>query len=157
MRANLSLLLILPLAATLSLACGSGGRVLKPEEAAPPPAEVAPPAPDAFRDFSGERVDAGTRFELDGVGRGVRGVDAVVRVEQVKTSIWYTPGGEEKIDGTATIIVEKGQERARLRIKDGEEDTALGVHVLVHQSKVAYDERRMDYVPKAWVTVTAAP
>ncbi|PKN57148.1 MAG: hypothetical protein CVU56_12450 [Deltaproteobacteria bacterium HGW-Deltaproteobacteria-14] len=150
-------MLILPLAATLTWACGSGGHVITPEEAAPPPVEVMPPAPDAFRDFSGDRVDAGTRFEVDGVGRGVRGVEAVVRVEQVKTSIWYAPSGEEKIEGTATIIVEKGQERARLRLKDGEEDTAIGVHVLVHEAKVAYDERRMDYVPKAWVTVTAAP
>ena len=155
MRANLcTLLLLLPLA-TPTVCCGGGGRIIRPEETPPPPVAI-PVTPDAFRDFSGDRVDPGTPFELDGVGRAVRGVEAVVRLEQVKTSTWYDPGGTEQTEGTAYIVVEKGQERQTLRLKDGDEDSALGVHVRVHAAKVAYDVDRQDYLPTASVTVTAA-
>jgi len=139
------------------LGCGGGGRIIAPEEAAPPPAELAPAAPDAFRDFSGERVDAGGPFEIGGVGVAVRGVEAVVRVEQVKTSVWYPPGGGEQVEGTAYIVVEKGEQRRTLRLKDGDEGVAFGVRVLCHKAEVAYDVDRQDYVPKATVSVTAAP
>lgn len=141
----------------LVVGCGGGGRVVAPEETPPPPAVAAPAAPDAFRDFSGERVDAAAPFDCDGVGRAVRGVEAVVHIEQVKTSTWETPGGEEKAEGTAYVVVEKGQERRTLRIKDGEEAIAFGVRVQVIKAEVAYDVDRQDYVPKARLVVTPAP
>jgi len=161
MRANLCRLLgpgiVLVLSLPFATACGGGGRILQPEETPPPKVVEAPPAPDAFREFSGDKVDAGVEFEVDGVGRGVRGVEAVVRVEKVTTSTWYPPGGGEAVEGTAYLVVEKGQKSGRLRLKDGEEGDALGVHVAVRKADVPYDEGRMDYVPKAWITVTASP
>ncbi|TNF25821.1 MAG: hypothetical protein EP329_22355 [Deltaproteobacteria bacterium] len=161
MRANLTRLLgpgiLLSLVLPLVMACGTGGRLVAPEEVAPAPAAPAAPEPDAFRDFSGDRVDAGVEFEVDGVGRAVRGVEVVIRVEQVKTSTWYPPSGGEAVEGTAYLIVEKGQQSERLRLKDGQEGTVLGARVAVRKADVPYDEGRMDYYPKAWITVTAAP
>lgn len=150
---GIALTLLVPLA----VACGTGGHIVEPDEAAPPPTAPAPPSPDAFRDFSGDRVDPGVEFEVDGVGRAVRGVEAVVKVTKVNTSTWYPPGGGEAVEGTAYLMVEKGQESASLRLKDGEEGSALGVHVAVRRADVPYDDQRMDYYPKAWITVTAAP
>lgn len=155
-----SLTLALTLALALSVpsaSCGStGGRVLPPPE---PTSEAPPPAatPDAFRDFSGERVDAGAPFELDGVGRAVRGVEVVVRMDRVRTSTWMAPSGEERTEGVATIFVERGTERATVRVREGDAGEALGVKVEVHEASVAYSDTRLDYLPRAKVTVTAAP
>ncbi len=145
------------IALALLAGCSTGGQLLEPPTKAEP-VEVAAAAPDAFADFSGEKVDAGTPFRLDDIGRGVRGVEVVVKLTKVRTSSWTPPGGAEQVEGTATIKVYKGELPVEtLRIVEGDSATAHGAKIEVHEAKVDYHDSRMDWLPVAKVTVSAAP
>ncbi len=155
-----TLLAVAPLA--LSLGCSTGGHLVEPSAAGAGTGSAAPspvaPAPDAFADFKGDKVDAGVSFRLDDIGRGVRGVEVVLRLNKVKTSSYTPPGGTEQVEGTAYIWVDKGQLDSELVvIHQGDEGRAHGALIQVHEAKVAYDDARMSWLPVAKVTVTAVP
>lgn len=147
-----------PLLALLLLgACGGGGRVIAPDEH-PAAASPAPARPDAFRDFKGELVDADTPFMIDDLERGVRGLEVVIHVDKVTTTTWSPGGGRpDEVEGTAFIVVKRGDGEKRVRVREGTDATALGVRISVLDADVRYDDDRMLWLPTAKIQVSAAP
>ncbi|MCB9733183.1 MAG: hypothetical protein H6745_11285 [Deltaproteobacteria bacterium] len=138
--------------------CGGGGKVLSPDDAPAPAARPEPAAPDAFRDFKGELVDADTPFMIDDLDRGVRGLEVVIHVDKVTTTTWSPGGGRpDEVEGTATIIVKRGVDEKSIRVREGMDATALGVRVAVLDADVRYDDDRMLWLPTAKIQVSKAP
>ena len=74
------------LAAMVSFAACGSGRVVK-DEPRPADTPVKPAAPDAFRDFTGDKVDAGKPFKLLKNPKAVKGAEVVVKLLKVKWTV----------------------------------------------------------------------
>ena len=136
-------------AVALCFGCGGGGQVIAKSAVAKAPVEAAPQTPDAFRDFGGKHVKLGEKFRLGARPLGVEGAEIVI--ELVKTA-WTTrelPNGKEVKDGTADMLVKKGEKSRRLRLDDGASRVIYGVKIEVLGAGEDYDKSRLDYLP--WV------
>ena len=136
-----------------SPACGGGaGHVVEqPVKAAPAPKKEAPQTFDAFRDFGGEVVAPGEKVRLKTKPIGFK--DLRIVVELVKTE-WTTrelPSGKEVKDGTADLLIKKGEKSRRVRLDEGESRVIYGAKISVEGAGEAYDKERLDYMP--WVDI----
>ena len=80
---------------------------------------------------------------------GVQGAELVI--ELVKTA-WTTrelPSGKEVKDGTADLLVKKGEKSRRVRLDEGASRVIYGVKIEVLGAGEDYDKSRLDYLP--WV------
>lgn len=109
----------------------SGGRVVTRQ--APPAGAIEPaPEPDPFDRFTGQKVPAGEPFRLGNEPVGVEGPRVVVALSKTEWTVFPSPRGEEKL-GTATIVVQRGEEAATVRVEKGKTGRALGVAVEVRE------------------------
>ena len=133
---------------------GGGGQVIE----APPPVKKAPPPkpvrPDAFRDFGGRIVAPGERFRLRSKPVGVKELRVVIELVKTEWTERELPSGKTVKDGTADLIVRKGESSRRVRLDEGESRVVLGARILIHDADEGYDPKRMDYLPWIDVVVT---
>lgn len=131
-----------------SFGCG-GGQVIEKSVAEKAAPAAAPQTPDAYRDFGGKHVKLGSKFRLGARPMGVQGAELVI--ELVKT-VWTTrelPSGKEVKDGTADLLVKKGEKSRRVRLDEGASRVIYGVKIEVLGAGEDYDKSRLDYLP--WV------
>lgn len=76
------------------------------------------------------------------------------KVQLVRTtwSEMETPKGVRR-DGTAVLLVTKGEQMKQISIDEAETSTVLGFRIEVRHAYEQYDEDRADYVPLAKVVV----
>ncbi len=133
---------------------GSGGHVVE----APPPKKEAPkPKPvahDAFRDFGGKVVAPGEHFRLQSKPIGVKGLEVVIQLVKTEWTERELPSGKTVKDGTADILIKKGEASRRVRLDEGESRVIYGAKILVHEAHEGYDPKRMDYLP--WIDVVVS-
>lgn len=151
-RAPLSPLLI-PL---LLLGASCGGGDTRPTPKPRPRAEPVERAPDFFDEFGGARVDAGQSFRLGNDPIGVDGVRVVVSLSETEWISREDARGDEIKEAIAVVLIQKGEEVARLRLHAGERGTKLGVTVLVEDAGEDYDEPSMRWFGYARLVVSAA-
>jgi len=139
-------------AVVVSFGCGGGGHVVKQ---APAPKKVEkkpePKGPDAYRDFGGKTVAPGTKFRLRTKPYGIQQFEIVVELVKTQWTTRELPNGKEVKDGTAELLIRKGEKSRRLRLDEGESRVVYGAKIMVDGAGEAYDKSRMDYMP--WVDI----
>ena len=140
---------------TLLAGCGGGELIAPPSPAAAAVAKPAKPAPDAFRDFAGERVVPKEVFRLKAKAKAVAVVEVVIRMVKVEWTTREMPDGRKIKEGTAELVVEKGTERRTLRVEQDETKKTLGCQVTVKAVGEDYDAKRFDYLPWVDLIVTS--
>lgn len=135
---------------------GCGGGATQVVDLPPEPAEKAPPAPkkkDAFADFHGETVEAGTRIKLMNDAVGVSGVNVVVRLLHASWTEMEGPDGEVIKSITAELRISKGDQTQKRTFEQGDTKEIYGATITLHDGGEDYDEKALDYVTWAAVTV----
>jgi hypothetical protein len=135
-------------------ACGPSKQTFKPNP--DEPAEQPQGAPDAYRDFGGEKVDPGAEVELLWNPVGIKGAEFVVRLEKVELSTWTDRDGVEQVDATAYLSVKKGQQERRVNVEGGESETVWGATIHVISAGLVYNDERMNEIPTAKIRVELA-
>ena len=145
-----------PVGLLVIAACGGGEVVKTPAPAAPVAvAKPAPVAPDAYRDFGGERVVTKEVFRLKAKAKAVAEVEVVIRMIKVEWTTREMPDGRKIKEGTAELIIKKGDKERRVRIEQDDTKRTLGCQVTVKAVGEAYDKKRMDYLPWVDLIVTS--
>jgi hypothetical protein len=148
--------LILPaLALTLVAACGGGHVIDVPPPPAKPAAPPPPPKADAFRDFGGERVVPNEVFRLRAKAKAVAIVEIVISMIRVEWTTREMPDGRKIKEGTAELLVKKGDKKRRFRLEQDEVKTVMGTKIEVKGVGEDYDKSRYDYLPWVDLVVTA--
>ncbi len=148
-------IVLLLTAIALLWACGGGQVVDVPP---PPPKPAAPPPPpkaDAYKDFEGERVVPKEVFRLRAKAKAVAVVEIVINMVKVEWTTRETPDGKQIKEGTAELIVKKGEKQRRFRLETDESKTVYGAKITVKGVGENYDKSRMDYLP--WVDLVVEP
>ncbi len=146
---------MLALALVFLVACGGGQVVETPppstKAAAPPP----PPKEDAFRDFAGERVVPNEVFRLRAKAKAVAIVEIVINMVRVEWTTREMPDGRKIKEGTAELVVKKGDKQRRFRLEQEDSKKVFGTKILVKAVGEDYDKSRFDYLPWVDLVVTA--
>ncbi len=153
-RSTVSCLPVLFGLVALLVACG-GPQIIF-EEAAPTAPEAAAPA-DPLGGFRGDRAELGTEIELRVNPVGLPALGVVIKLLSAEWTEVEGRDGDPVREGTATILLVRGDDTKELRIDQGDESSGLGALVKVLAADESYDEERLDYTPRARVIVTAAP
>ena len=147
-------ILLLVLAAACLCACGSSSAQTRAPAPAPAP---APEPDDAFATFGGEQVAYGDTVTLHREPVGVIEARAIVALGRTEWVIHTLAGGREEKTATASMVVQRGDEAANIRIQAGESGTALGLTIHVIEAGEVYEKESMRWVQFAKVTIGAAP
>lgn len=147
----------LALAAALAIAAvpacgGAGGGYVVPPDPAPAPVPVAAvvdKAPDAWREFGGEKVRPGQKFRLAAKRIGVAGPNIVLQLQKIDWSTQTAPNGTQMKEATAHILLYRGEEEREVLISTKDEKRGLGVLIKVLDAGDDYNRQRMTYEP--WV------
>ena len=153
--ATLPLLTVGALLMVTTAACGGGGQVVK--EAPPPKVEEKPAEPvafDAFRDFGGQRIDPGVKHRLRTKPIGINQLEVVVELVKTEWTTRELPDGKEVKDGTADLLIKKGEKSRRVRLDEGEARVIYGAKIKVEGAGEEYDKSRLDYMPWVDIVVT---
>lgn len=141
-------------AALALCACGGGGHIIEAPPTAPKKAAEKPAAADAYRDFGGASVSLGEPFRLRTKPIGVRELEIVIELVKTEWTTRELPDGRTVKDGTADLLVRKGEGSRRFRLEQGESREILGAKITLKEANEGYDEQRLDYMPWVDVVVT---
>ena len=139
----------------LLVGCGGGEVVTTPPPAAPVVAKPAPAPPDAYRDFAGERVVPKEVFRLKAKAKAVAVVEVVIHMVKVEWTTREMPDGRKIKEGTAELVIKKGDKKRTVRVEQDETKTTLGCKVTVKAVGEDYDAKRFDYLPWVDLVVTS--
>ncbi len=134
----------------LLTACGGGQVVAKPV-AKPVVNKPEPVKHDAFRDFGGQTIAPGTKFRLKTKPIGIDQLKVVIELVKTEWTTRELPSGKEVKDGTADLLIKKGEKSRRVRLDEGESRVIYGAKILVDAAGEGYDKERLDYMP--WVDI----
>ena len=138
----------------MCVGCGGSGHVIekpKPLKAAVMQEVVKP---DAYRDFGGETIALNTKFKLRTKPVGVKELQIVVELVKTQWTTRELPDGREVKDGTAELLLKKGETSRRVRLDEGESRVVYGAKITVEGAGEAYDKSRLDYMP--WVDIVVS-
>lgn len=136
-------------------ACGGGGgQVIEPAATPAAAPKEAPKTPDAYRDFGGETVALGVKHRLRTRPIGIKELNIVVELVKTQWTTRELPNGKEVKDGTADLLIKKGEKSRRLRLDEGESRVIYGAKISVEGAGEEYDKSRLDYMP--WVDIVVS-